>query len=75
MLTLFLVLTDRVRCAGLAAPWQAPVEVEAEDSTYSGKAEQPADTPSVITYYTIGECSDIGQSKAPEHTVRLLIPV
>ena len=40
MLTLFhAVFTDRVRSVGSAAPRQAPVEeVEAEESTCSGKA-------------------------------------
>lgn len=38
VLTLFLAVSaDRVRCGGPAAPWQAPVEVEAEESTCSGK--------------------------------------
>lgn len=38
LLTLFIaLLTDRVRSVGSAGPWQAPVEVEAEEWTCSGK--------------------------------------
>lgn len=39
VLTLFpAVFTGRVISVGSAVPWQAPVEVEAEESTCSGKA-------------------------------------
>lgn len=45
LLTLFrFVFTDRASYAGSAAPWQAWVEVEAEESTCSGKATVLPDT-------------------------------